>query len=529
MKEDKFRYQNKESTVPVFEIKTIEKKFPREKAEYILSTYSSKSSYADSKWLIDKIDLDQNLSDKLRYIYFGSYSSADMLLEVKDWAIMQLSMRRDNRTITHNISALKKFDDNISSGALSFFRVSNVDVLNLYNHLFKDNPNGLKSRLESWFNVMKFYKEMDCQEVYQTMSRYIVPSFPSKKKVESKLIPDEVIKKMDVIFKTMEIPLAYRTIYWLLRLLPNRIGEVLSMTNMCLKAIDEDTYILTIPTFKQSGLYATGTLKLIEIKNEGIGAYLISLIKQQIHYVNTNPEDNNNFLFRSKVYGLYRNKTTGHKEYRVAKNEIKNISIDSFNRFLKLLSEYKDIRDNKGDLYKVTSHQFRHNAISDRMNSGIFRAIDIKNLTKHQGTAMIEQTYTHTTQKDIKRDSPVVFRGRIINTDNEKKMNQLLIRPYAKRIHNLGVCSDIRNCSKDKSKCLRCEYLVPDVDNLDYYKYELSDWKKKKHAAINNGNVVFADLCQDWIESYDVLIGRIVKALTDEGVEIENGDDIHDN
>jgi hypothetical protein len=122
---------------------------------------------------------------------------------------------------------------------------------------------------------------------------------------------------------------------------------------------------------------------------------------------------------------------------------------------------------------------------------------------------------------DLKKDSPVIFRGRIINTDNERKLNHILKKSYAKRIYHLGICSDIRNCSKDKSQCLRCDFMVPDVDDLGYYKEELQDWTEKMDTAKKIGNIPFVELCQDWIDSYVIVINKVLDALSDENFETE--------
>ena len=147
------------------------------------------------------------------------------------------------------------------------------------------------------------------------MNKFILESYPEKT-TSDKYIPDEVVKKLDLRMKQEDIPLAYKTVYWILRLIPNRITEVLSMKVDCLKQIDDNTYILSIPTFKQAGQYHKGSVKLIEIKYESMGKFLIDLIKEQIKYTQENIKINeNNFLFYSKGYGFRRDKKTNVNFY----------------------------------------------------------------------------------------------------------------------------------------------------------------------------------------------------------------------
>jgi hypothetical protein len=189
-------------------------------------------------------------------------------------------------------------------------------------------------------------------------------------------------------------------------------------------------------------------------------------------------------------------------------------------RFFKKVCTAYEVKDENGNLVSLTSHQFRHNAITDRLTSGIFRPIEVMGLTAHHNTQMIEQSYTHRSAKDLSiENKKVLFRGRIINTDNDLQENAILKRPFAKRIYKLGVCSDVRECSHDKSQCLRCPYLIPNADELDYYQNEINDWQIKLDKANAVGNTDFAELCSYWIESYQILIERILKILTNENVD----------
>ena len=156
------------------------------------------------------------------------------------------------------------------------------------------------------------------------------------------------------------------------------------------------------------------------------------------------------------------------------------------------------------------------------MNSGLFRAIDLLPLTAHHNTKMIEQSYAHTSVKDLRKDDPVVFRGRIINTDDPARFDRILSKPFAKRIHRIGLCSDARGCSADRSRCLSCSYLVPDADDLDYYQSELGDWRSKKEKAESCGNEVFAELCDAWISAYETLIRRVLSAISGEDLEVSD-------
>jgi hypothetical protein len=486
-----------------------------------LSSFSSLSKFEDNTWIIDKMSLDENRTNKQRSIYFGSFNNHGLLYESKEWAIKLLLQKKKIRSINENIAFIRKCA-NITN-VQSFSNMSHIDIMNVYSEIFKNSNVSIKRQLETWLSFQALLKSLNFHDQYLMTQKHMTPSFPIQKKHNDKFIPENVVQQIDVVFKNRpDIPVAYRFIYWTLRLIPNRITEVLSMTRNCLKQINEETYILSIPTFKQAGPYANGTMKLIEIKYEGIGAYYIDLVKQHLDMVNNEFKQDSDFLAFTYRINLYKTKDIEHGIFKYGKNKsVKSISVDSVNHFIKKICEAHSIYDENGKPVNVTSHQFRHNAISDRMNSGIFKAIDIMGLTKHHNTEMIEETYTHTSVSDLKKDSPVMFRGRIINTKNERKLNHILQKPYAKRIYHLGICSDIRNCSKDKSQCLRCDFMIPDVEDLEYYKEEVKDWIKKKESAEKIGNVPFVELCQNWIDSYEIVINKVLNALSDENFEME--------
>lgn len=294
------------------------------------------------------------------------------------------------------------------------------------------------------------------------------------------------------------------------------------MTVRCLKQLSADTYTLTIPSFKQSGPYVPSDIKLIEVRYEGMGKLLVDLVAAQRDEVVSHLGSDAELLFTSRTYRLMRDPKTGGRRYKPHGSAFKPKKQGSCNRFFARLCEYRGLLDEHGEPYSPTTHQFRHNAISDRMNSGLFRAIDLLPLTAHHNTKMIEQSYTHTSVKDLRKDDPVVFRGRIINTDDPARFDRILAKPFAKRVHRIGLCSDARGCSADRSRCLSCSYLVPDADDLDYYQNELDDWRSKQEKALSCGNEVFAELCGAWMDAYETLTQRVLSAISGEDLEVSD-------
>lgn len=490
-------------------------------ARKILETFSSISTFDDNQWLIDKANEDQNLTNKQRRVNFLNIENDNTLMYLKFFALMRLMKRHSTRSVAHSVLVVREFLNATVDPSKELSEMNALDIFGFYNHLFNSNSSTrLKSRLEKWFLVKEFFKVMNFQDQYQIMEKYTTENFPDERRVDTKYIPEEVASKMDVEFLKDEIPLAFKLIYWLLRLLPNRIMEVLSMRMNCVKKLDDDYYMISIPTFKQTGPYSLGNIKLIEVKYSGIGKYLIDLIYEFIDERKADTDSDisdDDFLFYAPRCILRKVNATSRQFVKGSQYE--RVTIDRVNYFFKNFCKLHYITQDDGTPYVITSHQFRHNATSDRINSGIFRAIDVQGLTYHHSTAMIDQTYTHQDKDTIINNAPVVFKGRIINTDNERKLNQLLKKPYAKNIYKLGICSDVRVCNKDKSQCLRCDYMIPDVDDLDYYTHELNDWISKRDKAKLTGNSIFMELCEDWINSYQIVITKVLNAITNENMQ----------
>ena len=53
-----------------------------------------------------------------------------------------------------------------------------------------------------------------------------------------------------------------------------------------------------------------------------------------------------------------------------------------------------NVRDKEGKIYILTSHQFRHNGITDRLEAG-FTLPQIADMTGHHGDAMLFGSYAH--------------------------------------------------------------------------------------------------------------------------------------
>ena len=145
---------------------------------------------------------------------------------------------------------------------------------------------------------------------------------------------------------------------------------------------------------------------------------------------------------------------------------------DSFQRICR---EF-DIRDESGEIYTVTTHQFRHNGITDRLRAG-FTVAQIAEMTVHHGSAMIYTSYAHLDLfpealseprecfcETPEKGSPyILFGGRILNMDAITEAG-LLENMRAHRVPG-GICADIPHFRNDMWNCLECVHFIPEKNS----------------------------------------------------------------
>lgn len=253
----------------------------------------------------------------------------------------------------------------------------------------------------------------------------------------------------------------------------------------CLKPYNGH-YCLFIPSWKQNGGRKDPIMRCIHIENEGMGGYLISLIKKQQQMSNEfqkyMPENKKGALFtsQSKMY-----RSDGRIDYRDMYNVM---SWPNISEKMKTICERYNITDERGNVYKVTTHQFRHNGITDRLEKG-FTVEQITDITGHHGSTMLLDAYSHLNLKpetitkvqnsvieEIERDYSA-FNGQILDMD-EATEKEIMRNVRAHKVRG-GICSDITGCKSDMMNCLECKFFLPDPNQIEYYKEQIELWQQK--------------------------------------------------
>lgn len=290
-------------------------------------------------------------------------------------------------------------------------------------------------------------------------------SFRFGEKKTPKRAPDAVVSDAvtRLIFDlTYPMPLAYRTIFMILRLIPKRISEVLSMDVDCISYPAEGVFAITIATQKETNHHIPEEHKYYFQMSGTVEQLLYAVIKLQqknSQRDNTIPV-NHNYLF-----------------YSCDKKRL--ITTADVNTYLQLLIEENQICDNAGNIGTMTSHDFRHISIVERLRHHIFTVEQIRLEANHH---TINQTLAygyqslHDEAKHLQTITSEIFdwkkRAAEENCTPEeiapKKYARIEALPYTRIIPCYGLCMN-QNCTPQYEQCIYCEHYNPNPIFLEYF------------------------------------------------------------
>lgn len=457
------------------------------KARYIefLNDLGSDIHFESDTWICDKRIRSFAEERVFVTLYFSSIPAGYRDI-VKYYAIIRILNGKRVRGVKGNVQNLVAFLTFLPEG-MDLARV-NLTTAMQYKAFLDDSNYRESSRFGHWSAVSTFFETMNGWNGNHLKNPFTENPYDSHHRLDYKYIPDSVSKQLDAAFMRENMDLTIQCIYWVLRLIPSRISEVNGMKIDCLKPFNGH-YCLFIPTWKQNGGHKEPILRVIHINDEGMGGYLLNLISKQQELAKSLqpmvPENKKGALFtyRRKIF-----RENGSIDMT------KNCCISTWgyvsNSFRRICRQHH-ICDDSGQIYRLSSHQFRHNGITDRLESG-FTPAQIADMTGHHGDAMMLASYAHLNLKPetlVEKqqyvlngqtdggNSYVLFGGRILGME-EQLEKRLLKNIRAHRVRG-GICSDITGCKSDMWNCLDCEHFVPDREQLPWFCEQVSAWKSK--------------------------------------------------
>ncbi len=458
------------------------------KSEYksLLRQLGTDICFDDDKWICDKRIKSQ--SEPLNYsiIYFTTIPERYKNM-AKYYAIIRIANGDTIRTIKSRVSRIKVFFEFIDQLGISFENI-NINTAHILKNFLADSEYSISTIKDIWRETNTFTNTMNGFDRIKIKNPFAINPFVANKKLDYKYIPEYVAPQIDEAFKKDEIDLYLRCIYWLLRLIPSRISEILGMSIDCIKRYTEH-WVVFIPTWKQNGGNMEPIYRSIHIEEKSTGKMLIDLLRQQQELAkklqDALHESNRGLLFAYEC--VYHYKRGGKSACRY----IKTATINTVEKQFKRICEQYKIKNEDGTIYYVTTHQFRHNGITDRLEAG-FTLEQIADMTGHHGNAMIWNAYSHLDlkpktiiekQKYVleepkdKQNPYVLFGGRILNME-EQTEKRLLKNIRALRVPG-GICGDVTGCKGDMWSCLDCEHFIPDKEQLSYFKEQAGELKNK--------------------------------------------------
>lgn len=338
----------------------------------------------------------------------------------------------------------------------------------------------------------------------------------SQKGSEPKRAPDQCV--VDAITRIIfdvayPVPTAYRTILMLLRLIPNRISEVLSMDVDCIAYPSEDLFSVAIATRKEEDLHTPKVERY---------SFLASGLVENLLYITL--KEQQEIVSRSQT-------TSGNADYLFydpSKGRL--ITADDVNKFLDALIVKKHITDSLGNPAKVTTHDFRHVAIGEMLRDNVVPPYRTMVLANHSN---IEETLSYgyqSVQDEAKRLDGImadIYKDTWTPGDDEscpakpqeipsKRYARLEEQPFTRIIPAYGICTN-QSCTPQFERCVDCESYRPDYHFLEYFE-AAKEHLEKKIALLQqkHGSQAAIDFNMDRLKTYNKFIDRITQKSAQE-------------
>ncbi|MFP3123801.1 integrase [Ectobacillus funiculus] len=517
--------------------------------------------FEDDSWYFEKKHT--TATQKERFMVYFSDVSTEFKDLLKYYVLMQRIAPQTLATYVSNVNRFLNFFRSHFPD-MSLTKV-NRKIIGFYEREIRENIELTEHQRHSRYKaIIHFFKNMSGFPGVpeQTPVKKRNPFPMDRDKNNDMYIPTEVVKKFDKIMldESCPIPDVLRLAYWLQRSFPNRISQVTSVSYNCLKPL-YSAYVISFVHTKQSGGYVIAETHTVPVLNTGHGRYIIELIKKvqdqrkelikkfpvakksedfllllsgtRIELKNgklviqTNidkyklyekylelqerfPKDSKRKLAEKMQQEGYDIKDDNLERWRYfgfrADTTLKVITGARFNSYLNKIATLCKITDEKGRIYKIKSHQFRHNATTDRLYIGGYtmdQAMVVRNdkgesmpmVYAHQQKEMHKKMWMESTDLKSPSDAPVEFKGQIFDLDDEKTITRLTKNPRmyltweANSKKGVGLCSYISNCNPKGTsihfECYECDWFVPKAEYYEDYKREHGYWEDVMNSTAN--------------------------------------------
>lgn len=470
---------------------------------------SSKMPNGDKWELIDNDNNSQHYGKKFKFDF--SYIESDSIKNVVK-AYIWKNYKEGNITLNklkQNLSLFANLNTWLmSNNIVSLSSINNNEIDNLVSFLKTLISTKTKKPLvyQSQKKHLDFFKaiirwgqlympnEVPKTEIF-TGNEYVGVN----RKLKIDFIPDEVLEQINNALKNEENPyIKYGII--ILQSTGMRIGDMLKLTTDSVKPHLISGYTLTWYDHKNRK-----ERQPMPIPNECAIAVekLIEYTKELREQADDSIKD---YLF---IHRVSKGKNVG---------EIMNINTSIIKYWFKAFTKNNDIRDNNGEYYNLTAHQFRRTLATDMLSKGT----DLKAIQEVLGHSSANTTKQH--YADIKdKERAEVFKN-IGIIGNINKVDETVIEDkndliWFKENKDKGArmedgyctkpCSDGKICDRllKRQKCYTCSRYITTPEYLQAHKNHLAELEKQLE-----GNIYGDHYAEHFLPTIEIL-KEIVKRL----------------
>ena len=412
----------------------------------------------------------------------------------------------DSQVVFRFLSDHKLYIENSSTGIIEKFAQ--------YLDRISDNPyqkNNVLRAYEILFHTCVEHGYSAGEQIADFSAHYRTDSKP--KRAPDKCASNAITRLLFDLSYPM--PLSYRCVLLTLRLIPKRISEVLAMSDDCVHYSD-NLFSIGISTKKETNRH---------IPQNGFYNFQMDGLVEHVYFSAIRLQQE-----RIKKLSIEKPQCRGYLFYDPQKERL--ISINDINEFLKKLIFDNKIVNSKGKPAKVTSHDFKHITIGERLRSEVFSIVATSVEANHSN---INQTlaYGYQSEHDEAMRLALIVRGflkdqlktgeKVARFEQEslmpKKYQRVKDQPYARFIPGYGVCTN-RGCSPQFEQCVKCEKYTPDSIYIDYFLIAQRELENKIAALQQKrGNPETINYNTQRLDAINMFINRINKSQNLERME----------
>ncbi len=347
----------------------------------------------------------------------------------------------------------------------------------------------------------------------QTPGRTVDFSYRYREKHGVKRAPDQCV--IDALTRLIfdfsyPMPLLYRCVLMILRLIPTRISEALAIDPHCVSYPSESCFGISIPTSKETVLHIPEYNRYYMLTSGVVeNRFLVTLLECcRLHTGENNDVFGCNLLFYDK-------------------NKKRQITITDINNYLSDLIEKERIVDSSGKLSIVTTHDFRHIAVGERLRSGVYTPYEISIEANHKSTTQTIAYGYQSKHDEAGRQAQITSKFVDFPSENmlfssvrklsPKKFSQLEQSVYSRIIPAYGVCNNT-SCNPQYESCIECEKFKPDPLFYDYFEASIKNLQKKiKLLELKKGSTEAISFNKRQLSVFESYVAAIEKTQKEGG------------